>query len=147
MNNNIDAIQHYYTELYADFIYKAGLLPFDQAKAMLCILPGKNGYNVLEQLTEDTIKFTVGGREIIISRVPNYEKCVNAHLDGDDILAWPNSDLYEVLFDYELYPTDTEMLTDDYLKNWGKHLQDTRIFIEPWCESLSRTAQAWFLHH
>ena len=144
---NTDAIKYYYTELYADFIYKAGLLPFEKAKSMLCLLPGEKNYNSLEAISADAMKFTVGGREIVISKVPDYENCVNAHLDGDDILAWPNSDLYEVLYDYELYPTDPTMLTDEYLKSWGKQLNDNHIFVEPWCDSLSRTAQYWYRYH
>lgn len=145
--DNIEAIKYYYTDLYAEFLYKAGRLPFDKAKAMLKILPGGPDYNTLTQLSDQTKQFTVGGRKINISSSTESDQLVIVQLDGDDIAAWPNSDLYDVLYDYELYPTNADMLSDCYVRNWGKHLHDTHIYIEPWCDSLSRTAQHWYLHH
>ena len=145
--NTLEEIKYYYTDLYAEFLYKAGRLPFDKAKAMLKILPGGSNYNTLTQLSERTKQFTVGNRKIIISNSAECSQIVTIHLDGDDIDAWPNSDLNEVLYDYELYPADATMLTESYVRNWGQQLHDKYLFIEPWCDSLSRTAQHWYLHH
>ena len=145
--NTLEDIKYYYTDLYAEFLYKAGRLPFDKAKAMLEILPGGSDYNTLTQLSEQTKQFTVGGRKINISSSTESNQVVIVQLDGDAIDAWPDSDLNEILYDYELYPTDATMLTESYVRNWGQQLHDTHIYIEPWCDSLSRVAQHWYLHH
>ena len=145
--NTLEDIKYYYTDLYAEFLYKAGRLPFDKAKAMLEILPGGSDYNTLTQLSEQTKQFTVGGRKINISSSTESNQVVIVQLDGDAIDAWPDSDLNEILYDYELYPTDATMLTESYVRNWGQQLHDTHIYIEPWCDSLSRVAQHCYLHH
>ena len=129
MPNILINIKEFYIGLYAEYIFSIDPSEFDKAVTMLQLLPGLNGYNTIEQLSDTALQLKIGDVVMLITTYPDCPDAVSVAIKDDSVVADDVVAIESFLRRHNVYPVRSGMLTLNYLKTWNNRIQTDIVIL------------------